>query len=122
MVAQRYGRVINVTSILAQIAYRNQGAYAASKGAVQQFAKVLAVEWAEHNVTVNCIGPTFFATEYTRPRYDDPQRRAFIETHTPLGRWGEPEELAGTVIFLASDASAFITGHTVFVDGGWLAS
>jgi NAD(P)-dependent dehydrogenase (short-subunit alcohol dehydrogenase family) len=121
MVEQRYGRIVNITSILAQIAYQNQAAYAASKGAVTQFAKVLAIEWAPYNVTVNCIGPTFFATEYTRPRYDDPRRRAFIETHTPMRRWGEPDELAGAVIFLASDAAAFVTGHTIFVDGGWLA-
>jgi NAD(P)-dependent dehydrogenase (short-subunit alcohol dehydrogenase family) len=121
MVGRRYGRVINITSILATIAYHNQAAYAASKGALTQLAKVLAIEWAPHNVTVNCIGPTFFATEYTRPRFDDPGRRSFIQTRTPLGRWGEPEELAGAVIFLASDAAAFITGQTVFVDGGWLA-
>jgi NAD(P)-dependent dehydrogenase (short-subunit alcohol dehydrogenase family) len=121
MVKRRYGRVIMITSMLAQVAHRNVGAYAASKGAVTQFAKVLAIEWATHNVTVNCIGPTFFATEYTRPRYDDPGRRAFIETHSPMQRWGEPEELAGPLLLLASDAASFITGHTIYVDGGWLA-
>lgn len=121
MVEQRYGRVINITSILASIAYHNQAAYAASKGALTQLSKVLAIEWAPYNVTVNCIGPTFFETEYTRPRYQNPERRNFIETRTPLGRWGQPDELAGAVIFLASDAAGFITGQTLFVDGGWLA-
>ncbi|MGH2587409.1 MAG: SDR family NAD(P)-dependent oxidoreductase, partial [Dehalococcoidia bacterium] len=120
MVAQGYGRVINITSILAAIAYHNQGAYAAAKGGITQFAKVLAVEWAPHNITVNCIGPTFFETDYTRPRFDDPGRRHFVVSRTPMGRWGQPHELAGAVIFLASDAAGFITGQTIYVDGGWL--
>lgn len=120
MIARQYGRVIHITSILATIAYQNQAAYAASKGAATQLAKVLAVEWAPHNITVNCIGPTFFETEATRERFQDPGRKHFIESRTPLGRWGQPHELAGTVIYLSSDAASFITGQTVFVDGGWL--
>jgi NAD(P)-dependent dehydrogenase (short-subunit alcohol dehydrogenase family) len=121
MVARRYGRVINITSILAAIGLPNQAAYASSKGAVTQLTKVLAIEWAPYNVTVNCLGPTYFETEMTRPLYEDPERKAFIESRTPMGRWGQPEELAGAIIFLASDASRFVTGQTIFVDGGWLA-
>jgi NAD(P)-dependent dehydrogenase (short-subunit alcohol dehydrogenase family) len=121
MVARRYGRVINITSILAAIGLPNQAAYASSKGAVTQLTKVLAIEWAPYNVTVNCLGPTYFETEMTRPLYEDPERKAFIESRTPMGRWGQPEELAGAIIFLASDAARFVTGQTIFVDGGWLA-
>jgi NAD(P)-dependent dehydrogenase (short-subunit alcohol dehydrogenase family) len=121
MVERRYGRVINITSILASIAYENQGAYAASKGALTQFAKVLAVEWAPYDITVNCIGPTFFETERTRPRLEEPARRDFVLSRTPMGRWGQPNDLVGPVIFLASEASGFVTGQTIFVDGGWLA-
>lgn len=121
MVARSFGRVINVTSTLAAIAYRNQGAYAASKGAVTQLGKVLAVEWAPHHITVNCIGPAFIETERTRPRLQDPARRQFIAGRTPMGRWGQTHELAGAAIFLASDAASYVTGHTIYVDGGWLA-
>jgi NAD(P)-dependent dehydrogenase (short-subunit alcohol dehydrogenase family) len=99
----------------------DRAAYCASKGAVTQLTKVLAIEWAPYNVTVNCLGPTYFETEMTRPLYEDPERKVFIESRTPMGRWGQPEELAGAIIFLASDASRFVTGQTIFVDGGWLA-
>jgi NAD(P)-dependent dehydrogenase (short-subunit alcohol dehydrogenase family) len=121
MVAQGYGRVINISSILSSIGLPNQTAYASSKGAIAQLTRVLAIEWAAAGVTVNAIGPTYFETELTRPLYEDPERREFITSRTPLGRWGQPEELAGTLILLASDASAYITGQTFFVDGGWLA-
>ena len=121
MVERRSGRVINITSILGAVALASQGPYATSKGGISQLTKVLAIEWAPHNVTVNCIGPTYFETEMTRPLYQDPERRSFIESRTPMGRWGQPDELAGAVIFLASDAAGYITGQTIFVDGGWLA-
>ena len=121
LVKQGSGKVINISSILGRVALANQAAYASSKGAIEQLTKVLAIEWAPHNVTVNCIGPTYFETEMTRPLYQDPERRGFIESRTPMGRWGQPDELAGAVIFLASDAAGYITGQTIFVDGGWLA-
>ena len=122
MVERRYGRVINITSILAAIGLPNQAAYATSKGGVTQLTKVMAIEWAPHNVTVNCIGPTYFETELTRPLYQDPERKSFIESRTPMGRWGQLDELHGAAIFLASDAAGFITGQTLFVDGGWLST
>jgi NAD(P)-dependent dehydrogenase (short-subunit alcohol dehydrogenase family) len=121
MVERRYGRVINVTSILSAIGLANQAGYASSKGGVAQLTKVMAIEWASLGVTVNCLGPTYFETDMTRPLYEDPERKAFIESRTPMGRWGQPEELAGAIIFLASDASRFVTGQTLYVDGGWLA-
>lgn len=120
-VDQGSGKVINVSSILGSVALPNQAAYASSKGAIDQLTKVLAIEWAEANVQVNGLAPTYFETDLTRPLYDDPERKAFIEDRTPMGRWGQPHELAGAVIFLAGDASNFITGQTILVDGGWTA-
>lgn len=121
MVARGHGRVINITSILAAIALPNQTAYATSKGAITQMTKVMAIEWAQRGVTVNCVGPTYIETDLTRPLYEDPERREFITSRTPMGRWGQPDEVNGAVVFLASDAARFVTGQTIFVDGGWLA-
>lgn len=82
---------------------------------------MLALEWAASGVQVNAIAPTYFETELTKPLFEDPVRNAFITERTPMGRWGQPHELAGAVIFLASDASSYITGQTLVVDGGWTA-
>ena len=120
-VAQGSGKVINISSILGSVALPNQAAYASSKGGIEQLTKVLALEWASFGVQVNSLAPTYFETDLTRPLYEDPERRAFIEERTPMGRWGQPHELAGAVIFLASDASDFVTGQTILVDGGWTA-
>ncbi|HEY4669465.1 MAG TPA: glucose 1-dehydrogenase [Tepidiformaceae bacterium] len=121
MVRRGSGKVINVSSIMGQVALANQAAYASSKGAIEQLTKVLALEWATAGVQVNALAPTYFETELTRPLFEDPERKAFIESRTPMGRWGQPHELAGAVIFLASMASDYITGHTLVVDGGWTA-
>jgi NAD(P)-dependent dehydrogenase (short-subunit alcohol dehydrogenase family) len=112
------GKVINISSILGSVALANQAAYASAKGGVEQLTKVLALEWAAANVQVNAIAPTYFETDLTRPLYEDPERRRFITERTPAGRWGQPHELAGAVIFLASAASDYVTGHTLVVDGG----
>ncbi|MGE5597192.1 MAG: SDR family NAD(P)-dependent oxidoreductase [Hyphomicrobiales bacterium] len=119
MVEQRSGKVINISSIFGKVALPTQAAYASSKGAIEQLTKVLALEWATSNVQVNAIGPTYFETELTRPLFEDPERNRMITERTPMGRWGQPHELAGAVIFLASPASDYITGHTLMVDGGW---
>ena len=121
LTAQGSGKVINISSILGSVALANQAAYASSKGGIEQLTKVMAIEWAPHNVQVNAIGPAYFETELTRPLFLDPERKAFITGRTPLGRWGQPHELAGAVIFLASAASDYVTGHTLMVDGGWTA-
>ena len=120
-VGQGSGKVINISSIMGRVALANQAAYASSKGAIEQLTKVLALEWAQANVQVNAIAPTYFETDLTRPLFEDLERKRFITERTPMGRWGQPHELAGAVIFLASDASSFITGHTLVVDGGWTA-
>ena len=121
MVEQGYGKVINISSVMGKVALPGQLAYASSKGAIEQLTKVLALEWAPHNVQVNAIGPTYFETDLTRPLFDDAERNEFIRSRTPAGRWGQPHELAGAVIFLASRASDYVTGHTLMVDGGWTA-
>lgn len=121
MVARGSGKVVNISSIMGRVALPGQTAYASSKGAVEQLTKVLALEWATSGVQVNAIGPTYFETDLTRPLFEDPERKRMITERTPMGRWGQPYELAGAVIFLASRASDYVTGHTLMVDGGWTA-
>lgn len=121
LVPQGHGKVINISSILGKVGLSTQAAYASSKGAIEQLTRVLALEWAEAHVQVNAIAPAYFETELTRPLFEDETRRAFIEDRTPMRRWGQPHELAGAVIFLASQASEYVTGHTLMVDGGWTA-
>ena len=119
MLSQGYGKVINMASILGTVALPSQLAYASSKGGVMQMTKVMALEWAKQGVQVNAIGPTYFETPLVAQLRNDPQRFNFIVERTPMGRWGQPDELAGVAIFLASQASDFITGQTIFIDGGW---
>jgi NAD(P)-dependent dehydrogenase (short-subunit alcohol dehydrogenase family) len=119
MVERRSGKVINVSSIFGAVGMNNQLAYAASKGGVAQLTKVMAIEWAPHGVTVNAVGPTYFETPLVAALRNDPERFRFINERTPMGRWGQPEELVGTIVYLAAPASDFVTGQTVYVDGGW---
>jgi NAD(P)-dependent dehydrogenase (short-subunit alcohol dehydrogenase family) len=119
MIERGYGKVINMSSILGAVALPNQVAYASSKGGVDQMTKVMALEWAKSGVRVNAIGPTYFETELVAQLRNDPERFNFINERTPMGRWGYPPELEGIVIFLASPASDFITGQTIYIDGGW---
>jgi len=119
MLSRGSGKVINMASILGAVALPSQLAYASSKGGVIQMTKVMALEWAKQGVQVNAIGPTYFETPLVAQLRNDPERYNFIVDRTPMGRWGQPEELSGVVIFLASRASDFITGQTIFIDGGW---
>ena len=121
MLERGYGKVINMSSILGKIALPHQLAYASAKGGVDQMTKVMAVEWARQGVRVNAIGPTYFETEMVKQIRDDPERFKFINERTPMGRWGYLPELEGIVIFLAAPASDFITGQTIYIDGGWTA-
>lgn len=121
MLERGYGKVINMGSILGTVALPMQAAYASAKGGVDQLTKVMALEWAKLGVRVNCIGPTYFETELVAQIRNDPVRFNFINERTPMGRWGYPPELEGLVIFLAAPASDFITGQTIYIDGGWTA-
>jgi 2-dehydro-3-deoxy-D-gluconate 5-dehydrogenase len=122
MVAQGSGKIVTVASMLSFSGGLNVPAYAASKGGVAQLTKALANEWAPHGVNVNAIAPGYFRTELTAPLWrDDPARNAEILARLPAGRWGEPADLAGAVVFLASVASDYVHGIVLPVDGGWLA-
>lgn len=120
MIAEdRGGRIINIASILGVVASMPgpASAYAASKGAVVN----LAVHWAAKGILVNAIGPAYFQTEMTSGAFEDPAVVSAIEQRVPLGRTGRLEELKGVAVFLASDASSYVTGQTIYVDGGWTA-
>ncbi len=121
MKARRYGRVINVGSTLSIVSIPERTPYAASKGAVLQLTRTLALEWAPYNVTVNAIMPGPFATEMNQALLTDPERTEWFTSRVPLGRWGELEEIGGLALFLASDASSFVTGAGITIDGGWTA-
>jgi NAD(P)-dependent dehydrogenase (short-subunit alcohol dehydrogenase family) len=121
MVKRGWGRVINMGSTLSVIALPGRAPYASSKAGVMNLSRVLALEWAGTGVTVNTICPGPFATEMNRQLLDDPVKYKALMDLIPLGRWGEVEEIAGAVVFLASPASSFMTGSAVFVDGGWTA-
>lgn len=121
MVERRWGRVINMGSILSVIALPGRAAYASAKAGVANLTRVLALEWAGTGVTANAICPGPFATDMNRPLIEDPVKYQEFCRQIPMGRFGELHELGGAVVFLASDASSFVTGSSLFVDGGWTA-
>ena len=121
MLGRKSGKIINMASVASFSGGITVPAYAASKGGVAQVTKALANEWAKCNVNVNAIAPGYILTEMTQPIYDDPVRSRQISERIPAQRWGDPEDLQGAVIFLASAASDFVHGHVLVVDGGWMA-
>jgi NAD(P)-dependent dehydrogenase (short-subunit alcohol dehydrogenase family) len=118
MVERKRGSIINISSVGGHVALRTGVVYAAAKAGVIQMTKVLALEWGKHNVRVNGIAPWYFRTPLTEKLLDNPEYLADIVARTPLGRVGDVSELVGPTVFLASDASSYMTGHTLFVDGG----
>jgi gluconate 5-dehydrogenase len=116
------GKVINIASLMAEIARPTISPYAASKGGVRQLTKAMAVEWAPNRIQVNGITPGFIATEMNVPLMNDKTFNEFIINRTPARRWGRPEDIAATALFLASPGADFITGQIIAVDGGLLAS
>ena len=121
MVTRGWGRVINLGSVLGVIALPGRAPYASSKAGVINLTRVLALEWAGTGVTANALCPGAFGTEMNRSLLDDPVEYKEFVAQIPMGRWGEVEELTGAVVFLASDASSYVTGTSLFVDGGWIA-
>jgi len=122
MVEKKYGRIINIGSIASMLALYEVAAYCASKAAVAGLTKSLAIEWAKHGVCVNAILPGVFRTDINAKLLDGTARGAEFLQRTPMGRFGQLEELVGAAIFLASEAASFVTGHLLAVDGGILAS
>lgn len=115
------GKIINIASMLSFQGGIRVPSYTASKSAVLGLTRLMANEWAQHGINVNAIAPGYMATNNTRQLRDDPERSQEILQRIPAGRWGEPADLAGPVVFLASSAADYINGHTLAVDGGWLA-
>jgi gluconate 5-dehydrogenase len=122
MVARGRGKIINICSLASEVARRTIAPYVAAKGAVKQLTRAMCVEWAGSNIQVNGIGPGYFATPLNTTLRDDAAFDSWVKTRTPAGRWGEPEELIGTAVFLSSAASDFVNGQVIYVDGGLLAS
>ena len=120
-VEQGHGKVVNVTSVLSSVGVREDSAYIASKHTLLGLTRALAMEWGRHNVQVNALAPGFVITEMTRADWENEFVRKSVLRRTPLGRVAEPEDLVGAAVFLCSPASDFMTGSTLYVDGGWTA-
>ena len=120
MIKRGHGKIINTASMLSFQGGFTVPAYAASKGAVMQFTKSLSNEWAQHGINVNCIAPGYMATDLNTALINDPNRSRQILDRIPAARWGQPADIAGTALFLASSASDYINGIVIPVDGGWL--
>ena len=118
---KRPGSLINISSQMGHVGGVDRAVYSASKHAVEGFTKAMAIEWGQYQIRVNTICPTFIRTALTQSTFDNPERKRWIENKIKLGRVGEVEDIMGAVVFLASDASAMITGSALMVDGGWTA-
>jgi NAD(P)-dependent dehydrogenase (short-subunit alcohol dehydrogenase family) len=121
MIAQKYGRIVNLGSQAGSVALPTESVYCMTKAGIAHLTKCMAVEWGQHNITVNNVAPTFIRTPGTEDELANPAARAHILSMIKLGRIGEPMDVAGTVVFLASPAASLITGTTILVDGGWTA-
>lgn len=121
MIARRRGKIINIASINARMVRPNIGNYCAAKGGIVTLTQSMATEWGEYNINVNAIGPGYFLTDLTRPLSEDGEFDAWVRSEVPLRRWGEPGDLVGLAVLLASSASDYISGQTIYVDGGWQA-
>ncbi|MBI9082944.1 MAG: glucose 1-dehydrogenase [Desulfobacterales bacterium] len=119
MIPRRSGKIINISSQTGTVAIPLRAAYCASKAGVDQLTRLLALEWAKHNITVNAVAPTFIKTEMTEKMFQDPEFKSYVLDSIPLGRMATPEEIAYPVLFLSTEYANMITGHVLLIDGGW---
>lgn len=118
MIGRKHGKIINICSVQSELGRPNIAPYAASKGAVKMLTKGMAIDWGQHGIQVNGLGPGYFKTELTQALVDNKEFSAWLVGRTPSRRWGDVEDLVGAAVFLASDASKFVNGHILYVDGG----
>lgn len=122
MIARKQGSIINICSVMSELARPTTAPYAASKGGAKMLTKGMAIDWGRQGIRVNGIGPGYFRTELNEALVKDEAFSTWVAGRTPLGRWGDLPELVGAAVFLASDAASFVTGHILYVDGGMTAS
>ena len=122
MIARKRGRIINICSVMSNVARASIAPYSASKAALANLTRGMAVDWAKHGINVNGIAPGYIRTELNEALLQNVEFNAWVEKRTPLGRWADPSELGGAAIFLASDASTYVSGHILYVDGGFTAT
>jgi gluconate 5-dehydrogenase len=122
MIPRGQGKIINIASVQSELARPGIAPYTATKGAIKQLTRGMCTDWAKYGIQVNAIAPGYFRTELNQALVDNAEFSAWLEKRTPAGRWGKVEELVGAAVFLASDASSFVNGHTLYVDGGITAS
>ncbi len=122
MIPRRKGKIINIASVMSELARPGIAPYTATKGAVRNLTRGMCTDWAKHGLQINAIAPGYFLTELNKALVEDPDFSGWLSKRTPAGRWGEISELVGAAVFLASDASSFVNGHTLYVDGGITAS
>jgi len=122
MIARGRGKIINIASVQSELARPSIAPYTATKGAIRNLTRGMATDWARHGLQVNAIAPGYFKTPLNQALVDDPEFTAWLEKRTPAGRWGNVEELGGAAVFLSSDASTFVNGQVLHVDGGMTAS
>jgi gluconate 5-dehydrogenase len=122
MMARRAGKIVNICSVMSEVGRPSVSAYMASKGGLKMLTRAMAVEWAAHNIQANGIGPGWMATELNRPLMENPAMDAWVRGRVPMGRYGDPAEMVGTLLFLVSAASDFVTGQVIYLDGGTLSA
>ena len=120
MIQKRAGKIINICSLMSDLGRITTGPYTAAKGGLKMLTKAMCADWAQYNIQINAIGPGYFITEMTQVLADNPEFDAWVKARTPAQRWGRPEELVGSAVFLSSSASDFVNGQIIYIDGGMM--